>query len=925
MSLPAIYTGLLKDNEKWLDLVNRTTKVLRQIGFAKRIQYLDSNGAYTGPTSQAIAFIADTGGVAAGDICAVTGYDSTTGYMKLDKADADSAALAKNLWWSPSAVAAAATGYARKSGMYTSALNTSGSTLGDPVYLSETDGGLSLTEPATGTDVIVKVGTVASLDGSAGVIAIDLGGGESIAIHDHADNAGGGTITIGAALTGTSQETFTVDAGTTHSEFKLSAPNAGSTGFDLELKAAQIATADRTVTLPDPGGADNVVYDALAATLTNKTLTTPTIGDFTNSTHDHTNAAGGGTITITASTGTTNATFDILSGGNYVRLDSDTLTQPSTYTFPDVASDELCGIAATQTLTNKTLTNATLDGIIGGGTPRDGSFSTLSSSSAATLASLVCTAGATFSGGYGSTGTTITEGGAISTDGSILIAADDTTDGVVERFRLIHSSSDNNATAGDGVAIAFHLENATGTSTVEEWASIDAVSTTITNGSEDGDLVFSQMLAGTVTESVRFDSSAQELVVGRNATDANGMSGIRIYPVTSARGSLVLTAAAHASADRATTITNATDGGAAATVTLPNATSTLATIGLAESFSGIKTFTAAPVIAIDDANNATVTDVITLTHTTSGAPGAGIGTGISVIIENDTDATTQAASIDFVETGDGTKATMDTDIIFSSMIDGAVTEGMRIDASDNSLTIGADTSLVSKIRIHPTTTASGTLVIQAADNTGDTDLTVTNVAQGGANTAQIPDIGAGATDQFVMEDVAQTLTNKTLTAPVLTTPQINTGMLENGAAGAVSSVHRLVIRKDAIADGVATAVITVTCPNAAHAAALKVTALAMVDDQESARCAEGMAIFSRNAGANLVGALATLELAQIATGGAETLTLAYSLSAAVGAVGASNTMDLQFTLNTSAAANGEIVVLAELINGEATGVTMAAS
>jgi hypothetical protein len=38
-------------------------------------------------------------------------------------------------------------------------------------------------------------------------------------------------------------------------------------------------------------------------TLTNKTLTTPTIASFTNATHDHTNAAGGGTLTTSAISG----------------------------------------------------------------------------------------------------------------------------------------------------------------------------------------------------------------------------------------------------------------------------------------------------------------------------------------------------------------------------------------------------------------------------------------------------------------------------------------------------------------------------------------------------------------------------------------------------------------------------------------------
>ena len=43
-------------------------------------------------------------------------------------------------------------------------------------------------------------------------------------------------------------------------------------------------------------GAGNVVGTTLTQTLTNKTLTSPTIGDFTNATHDHQNAAGGGTL-----------------------------------------------------------------------------------------------------------------------------------------------------------------------------------------------------------------------------------------------------------------------------------------------------------------------------------------------------------------------------------------------------------------------------------------------------------------------------------------------------------------------------------------------------------------------------------------------------------------------------------------------------
>ena len=74
----------------------------------------------------------------------------------------------------------------------------------------------------------------------------------------------------------------------------------------------------------------DIAYLTSSQTLTNKTLTTPTIASFTNATHDHSNAAGGGTIpasSITKSawtsytptlTGWTGGTPTIT--GNYVRI-----------------------------------------------------------------------------------------------------------------------------------------------------------------------------------------------------------------------------------------------------------------------------------------------------------------------------------------------------------------------------------------------------------------------------------------------------------------------------------------------------------------------------------------------------------------------------------------------------------------------------
>ncbi len=66
--------------------------------------------------------------------------------------------------------------------------------------------------------------------------------------------------------------TETITAAWTFTTPKLA---GAGTGF-ATLQYAN-SSNDRTVTFPDPGGADSIVYEAAAATLANKTLTSPTI------------------------------------------------------------------------------------------------------------------------------------------------------------------------------------------------------------------------------------------------------------------------------------------------------------------------------------------------------------------------------------------------------------------------------------------------------------------------------------------------------------------------------------------------------------------------------------------------------------------------------------------------------------------------
>jgi hypothetical protein len=74
-------------------------------------------------------------------------------------------------------------------------------------------------------------------------------------------------------------------------------------------------------------GAGAIVGTTLTQTLTNKTLTTPTIGDFTNATHDHADAAGGGnTLLVPTIADLTNAQHDHSDAANGGAVDSSAIS-----------------------------------------------------------------------------------------------------------------------------------------------------------------------------------------------------------------------------------------------------------------------------------------------------------------------------------------------------------------------------------------------------------------------------------------------------------------------------------------------------------------------------------------------------------------------------------------------------------------------
>lgn len=538
---------------------------------------------------------------------------------------------------------------------------------------------------------------------------------------------GGGTLaTTDGASTGTTASTFTVDTDSSNAKIGFDT-NSATGNFTAKIVPPATISADRTITLPD--ASDTMVGKATTDTLTNKTLTAPVINGATTAAAANNFSLHTGSGAFTTPTGTFTHYGNVTNNGN-ITFDFST----SSGTFKTSAgTNTFGGDVAIASGKNLTMAGA----------------STFTTGTGAVTINGQLTMAATKNIVVGSAAGGVANGidifSATAGKGELRLHQPDDANNKITTIQA------NNAAANATIT----LPNATATLATQGLTeTLDAK--TLTNAGAITQTGAVGIATGTGANTINGSSTyATTKTLTFGAAAGGTATPITMYSLTANRGALIL-AVADAATDHATTLTNAALNGAAATITLPNATSTLSGIGLAETFSGVKTFSVAPLITIDDANNNTVTDLIRLTHTTSGVPGAGIGVGTSYYIE-DLGGSEEQASFD-VSLATVTDGAEDCDLIWKTMLNSDVQQVLKVDSVNQAVVIGqnaSDVDGVASLWIYPVTAAKGTLRLTATANSADKYVSITNAAHGQDTVYTIPDIGQ-ATGNVVLLKAAQT-------------------------------------------------------------------------------------------------------------------------------------------------------------------------
>lgn len=231
------------------------------------------------------------------------------------------------------------------------------------------------------------------------------------------------------------------------------------------------------------------------------------------------------------------------------------------------------------------------------------------------------------------------------------------------------------------------------------------------------------------------------------------------------------------------------------------------------------------------------------------------------------------------------------------------------------------------------TSVTATGAIQGATVEGTTSITTPSLTVTAGGAGSLSSIAAGALATFSLVSGSyssgMTVSGSLSQAAILGTSGAASLYL-GGVEAAASSYTQRVYTKADFPDNVATAIITVTVPNAKHGGMLFLKIVATNGSGECVNVGTGSVAICRSATdvATIVTAatIALTATAQDATVGADTNTLAYAVSAVSGLATAPQTFSITLQLNDSgSSATNKAIVVAELINFEGTGITMAAA
>lgn len=475
------------------------------------------------------------------------------------------------------------------------------------------------------------------------------------------------------------------------------------------------------------------------------------------------------------------------------------------------------------------------------------------------------------------------------------------------------------------------------------------------------------------------DAYASFVAIGTNASVRATLSDATTCVIMTAEGLLNIRSAGASSAGNLQTA--ALTG--LRTWSLPDSTGTVALLDVAQTFTGVQTFTS-PSVTTSLTTGSTTFALVNATATTINFGAA--ATNLNIGGANVTGTTTTSGVVmqqNSLTTGTGIYAASST-LTSGKLVDLQVS-GTAAAASQTALNIAtaganATSGITSKGAVisntHTGTTSTNTaLELTASGGTTNNALNIT------AGRIRFPDTAYGT--PYILGDASTlTLSNGgsagALTMSALGLPQAyftgscgatgngfvvgraqagyfgwganwftgsfdtvlsspSTGAIQQtngsgGVAGAATSTTRLPKLVSSIADNTATDVLTVTVPNAAHAATLIVTLTGRLGAGGAIGADEAVGTITyafsiaRTAGvATVVTASTAYGSATSSVAGAATITVTAAASAMTGAVGATQTFTIQATIakGSGSSANHKCTLLAECINGNATGITIA--